>query len=96
MRRAVPAALFVVLLAGCGREEQPLLSHGNTERFRASDLRRGIADRQTVRLHCTAPDEGFQAFAREGRDRGCERAVEAPARMGDIQAHVDRLNFPHS
>ena len=47
-------------------------------------------------FHGAASDQGLQPFAREGRDGGGERAVKAPAGMGGLQAHVDRLNSPHS
>ena len=48
----------------------------------AANLRRGVADRACRPLHCTAADQRFQPLARERRDGGGERAVEAPARMG--------------
>jgi len=61
----------------------------------APDLGRRVADRVTGRFHRAAPDQGFQAFARERRHGRGERAVKAPTGMGGVQANVDRLKTPH-
>ena len=46
-------------------------------------------------LDSPAPNEGLQSFARDGRGGVRKRTVEAPARMGGLQANIDRLTTPH-
>ena len=61
----------------------------------AADLRRGVPYRLASGFDGAAADQCFQSLARQGGDGIGERAVEAPTRMGRLQAHVDRLNSPH-
>ena len=71
------------------------LGNRDAQRFLAADLGRRVADRLAAGFDRAAADQRLQPLARQGRDGGGERAVEAPARMGGLQAHVDRLNSPH-
>ena len=62
----------------------------------AAHLRCRVADRLAFGFDGAAADQALQPLARQGRDGGGERTVEAPARMSGLQAHIDRLNSPHS
>src|SRR6185369_12927278 len=64
--------------------------------FLAAHLEGRVANRLAAGFNRTASDEGLQPFARQGRNRGSERTVEPPTSVGRLQAHVDRLNSPHS
>ena len=55
----------------------------------------GRGPRLPLGLDRAAADQRLQPFARQGRDGVGERAVEPPARVGRLQAHVDRLMAPH-
>ncbi len=72
------------------------LGHREEEELVPADFLRGIADRPALRFDGAAADQGLQPFARQRRQGRGQRAVEAPAGMGGLQAHVDRLNSPHA
>src|SRR5258708_21836371 len=72
------------------------LRNGQAKRFFAADFGRRIAPRSAFALHGAATDQRLQSFARKRRYRGSKSPIEAPAGMGWPQAHIDRLNSPHS
>ena len=71
------------------------LRDGDPKAFVAFDLYRRIAKRRAFRFHGAAADQVLQPLARHGRDGIGERAIQPPAGMGRLQAHLDRLNSPH-
>src|SRR6476661_6079637 len=63
--------------------------------FVAFDLACGVADGSSSRFYRAASNQCFEALARKCWNGRSERAVEAPAGMGGLQAHVDRPMTPH-
>jgi len=72
------------------------LGNRDPKRFLATNLGGRVAKLPAAGFYRAAADQGLQALARQSGNRRGERAVEAPPRMGGLQAHIDRLNSPHS
>jgi hypothetical protein len=71
------------------------LGNSNPKLLLPKDLGCRVADRLSSRLNGAASDQRLESLARKRRDCRRQGPVEAPTRMGGVQAHVDRLNSPH-
>jgi hypothetical protein len=58
-------------------------------------LRRGIAQRSSRDFDGSDTDEILQPLSRKRGHGSREGTIEAPTRMGGLQANIDRLTSPH-
>src|SRR5690349_13720761 len=77
----------VLRLVVCGR----WLGNGKAEALVAADLRSWVSQRLPGDFDGAASNQRLEPLARQGRNRCGKRTVEAPARVGRLQANFDRL-----
>jgi hypothetical protein len=78
-----------LVMRGLGR------GYCDCQSFVTADFRSGISKRYSAALHGARPDKRFETLTGQGRNDDCKRAIEPPARMGRLQAYLDRLKLPH-